>query len=340
MVVLTISTTGFIWQSALVLYQEKKLDGNLFGSARNSTLGFAKMLYINLPTRFDRDDAIFMQSTVAGLTPDRAVAVDASTLDESGKGFPPSESNELPKPGIRACTRSHANLWKQMVKENWETLLVLEADAAWDSNIREINYRVAKGLYELRKNLNESTQLPSADDPFGVRDGDWDIISFGTCHDGRHNKDDFVMINDPDMPDNFNYYGRPLAGQRVVRKAGRMVCTTGYAISQKGAAKLLLRTALTLNIPIDLMLDGLIRDGDVKVYSTYPPTIAQWVYAEGIGAEGLGSSIENPEAKKNENAKEIWKKVKSERNIWTLKKSFRGTIKNMALAAYNKLAYD
>lgn len=105
----------------------------LLESPQNATLGFQKIAYINLDTRYDLDDALVLQSSLSGLRIDRFSAVDATTLTD--KGLPPASTDWYTKKsrGVLACYRSHANLWRKMLEERWETLLIFEADVAWVS---------------------------------------------------------------------------------------------------------------------------------------------------------------------------------------------------------------
>ncbi|KAA8915482.1 hypothetical protein TRICI_002403 [Trichomonascus ciferrii] len=312
---------------------------NVFNSAGNATLGFQSIRYINLPTMFDKADALRMQSASAGLKMFPFDAIGKDMIQENGKGLPPSSAEKELKPEEKACLRSHVELWHKMVEENIQTMLILEADAAWDVNIRDIHTRIARGLHTLYSRFNpNSTVQPTPDDPYNSRT--WDLISFGSCHDDKRFSDHSVIIKDPDSPLNQSYYDTPLTDQRVVRKAGYLVCTTGYALTLQGAKRLLLRFAIDLNKPIDILIADMILSGQLDSISVYPPTIAQWTYVSGIGAENLGSSIQNVDADKSKNAEEIWKSIYDEQHIWDYKKSFQhARLRNSAFEAFRRSAY-
>lgn len=312
---------------------------SVYSSAGNATLGFQSIRYINLPMMFDKADALRMQSTAAGLKTVQFDAVGKDMIQENGKGLPPSSAEKELKPEEKACLRSHVELWHKMVEENIQTMLILEADAAWDVNIKNIHTRVAQGLNTLYNRFNpNSTIQPTRDDPYNSRT--WDLISFGSCHDDERFSDHSIIIKDPDSPLNQSYYGTPLTDQRVIRKAGYLVCTTGYALTLQGAKRLLLRSAIDLNKPIDILIADMIVSGQLDSLAVYPPTIAQWTYVSGIGAENLGSSIQNVEAEKSEHAEEIWKSIHLSQNVWDYKQSFQhASLRNSAFEAFRQSAY-
>lgn len=318
------------------------LETGVFESARNSTLGFYRVEYINLPSRYDSDDAIFLQCMTSNITVNKTDAVVADTLTD--KGLPPTDRPKELQPGEKACFRSHSNLWRRMINEGWPSLLVLEADAAWDVNIRDINYRIAEGLDQLINKFNFSEPRgtsPSEEDPFNIQS--WDVISFGSCKDGKKHHDKNVIIQDPDSPIGAEYFGRNLTDERVVRKAGNMVCTNSYAVSRQGALKLLLRSVLYTGQPVDVAMGDMIRDDDLIAYSVYPPTFAQWAYKDGLGGEGLNSNIRKGGGKKKLSEDEFidnWAKAKASKDVWALNPLFKAAqFRHGALQAAANMAY-
>lgn len=97
----------------------------------NSTLGFQKIFYLNLPYRYDLDDAVVLQASVSEIDVEKVDAIIASDLNP--KGMPPS-SNNMEGAGAKSCYRSHSNIWRTVLRENIETALIIEADAVWVSN--------------------------------------------------------------------------------------------------------------------------------------------------------------------------------------------------------------
>ena len=99
-----------------------KFDEPFPSSAGKATLGFQKVVYINLAHRHDYDDAMTLQSLVSNITVTRQPGVNAADLKDAG--LPPSSEGELSrvqatsKKNKQACYRAHANLWRQMIDEN------------------------------------------------------------------------------------------------------------------------------------------------------------------------------------------------------------------------------
>lgn len=329
-----------------------ELPADVFAAAGNETLGFHKIAYINLPLRFDYDDAMRITSTVSNVTVEKSNAVDGSAL-ASGKGLPPSSfggdpAHEALRPGELACFRSHANLWSQMIQENWESLLILEADAVWDANIRQINQRLAKGLSDLvnKYNLHNFSRDPTDDTPWGPRAEDpfdshnWDVITLGGCDNGGAKFDQtYLVYDDPDAPlSEPTWREEKLVNQRVIRQAGYMVCTTAYAVSQRGARKLLLRAALDSNLPIDTAMAQMMERGELNAFAVWPPTFYTWVYPDGTGGESAASEIQTYADHTVDH--EVWKDVYEHQSIWGLKYSYKEwPLRNNPFDVYGESLY-
>ena len=111
--------------------------------------------------------------------------------------------------------------------------------------------------------------------------------------------------------------------ERVIRKSGGVTCTTAYAISHTGAAKLLLRSALDLDNPVDLLIRRLTMSRDLVAYSLFPPVVAQWEYIGGIGMgeRGAQSDINGGKHKDTPENADMpgWQEVQEKGSIWTTK---------------------
>lgn len=316
-----------------------KLDPSVFASAGNSTLGFDHIAYINMKHSFDRNDAIRMQCEISGLEMERMVGVTPDDINPNGKGLPPSSADKELLGGEKACIRSHAELWGQMVINDWDTLLILEGDATWDVNTRKISERAANAYYELRRSFyNDTEYFPTEDDPYNSNT--WDVFTFGNCIDEPKYHDEFKIYYDPNSQLDQSWFDVPLTDQRVVRRAGSVLCTTAYAVSRVGARKLLLRANIDFNKPLDVMITDMISDGELKSFGLYPPAFAQWAYAGGIGAENKDSNIHDFDTPRDDNYKEIWDGIHKEKNIWKLAEHYKNKpFRNSALSEYKYLAY-
>lgn len=317
---------------------EVQLEKNdTYSSAGNATLGFQSIQYINLPGMFDKEDAIIMQSVASGIDMTRFNAVGVENLRSNGKGLPPRSSDNELKEGEKACYRTHMSVWRKMIKENIQTMLIVEDDAMWDVNIKKIHTRLARGIDELNSKMNTNYSATSGD-PYSSQS--WDVLSFGSCFDREKMKEQSVIIPDPDSPVGQDYFGTPLEDQRVVRRLPFFACSTAYALTLQGAKRLLLRGTIDMDLPVDIVMGETIQEGKLTALAVYPPTMPQWTYTEGIGAENLGSAIQDIEAVKSEDAEEVWDTVKKNMKVWDMKSHYRhARPRNTAFEAFRNSAY-
>lgn len=172
-----------------------------------------------------------------------------------------------------------------MLLKRSPAVLILESDAVWNTQIRRIMGNLNRPFLDLLRADNpDSNIVASRDDPWAARSGLWDVIGVGQC--GDHWRDDtaFRLYDDKFAArGSRDWFGHDLAGKRVVYRANGMVCTTGYIVSLKGAAKLLVRTAMNLNEPIDLIMNNMIKTRNLVGYNVQRQPVAQWVYSSGLG---------------------------------------------------------
>ncbi|PQK12526.1 hypothetical protein BB8028_0003g11430 [Beauveria bassiana] len=339
----------------------------LMDAARNATLGFSSIQFINLPGRFDRLDAASLQAWLAGIDITETPGVLAAEINDVG--MPPEHSARLRKEE-KGCWRAHANIWSQMLRDKSPAVLILESDASWDIEVREsmslLNQHFSRLLDKVQSRplpnhgfLNRpstSVTPPAAaaaaaatttaaapppppppappahpDDPW--QSTHWDLLSLGQCWEGPDNKNVSVRYPDPHVAPGIDYWGEELGAERVVRQSGGIVCTTAYAVSQTGAAKLLLRTALDLDNPVDLIMRLMIQAGDLVTYSVTPTVFAQWEYRDDIGMRerGANSDINSPDGDGEPNLSG-WEAVKHTGSVWRKKEGHTSiSFKDMAL---------
>jgi len=330
--------------------------------AGNSTLGFHAIYFINMKNRYDRADAMALQSYIAGIDVIDYPAVEASQIDPAG--FPPTQRPGVLKLGEKGCWRAHANvrqrtscpsphfltliktlppqIWQEMVSKKLPPVLIMESDATFDLNMRPIMSNLNKHFVEFLKRIDSKpvhdpswgspynralskTPPPNpaehrVDDPWLSEH--WDLFSIGHCFENAQDKNINLVFPDPSVPPGMKYWGRDLNRERVVRRSGGIVCTTSYAISHTGAAKLLLRSAMDLDNPIDLLIRRMTLARDLVAYSVQPPIIAQWGYRGGIGMDERGAQSDvagagGPHKDTPADAKmDGWKDVKKDNSIW------------------------
>ncbi|KAK2593181.1 hypothetical protein QQS21_009110 [Conoideocrella luteorostrata] len=315
-------------------------------AAGNSTLGFSSIQFINLKHRYDRGDAGTLQAYLSGL--DIAGAPGVESVDIHDAGMPPTHRKGALQYKEKATWRAHANvslfidakwhiradhvkIWSQVLRTKAPAVLIIEADAAWDLNIREIMSNMNQHFTLLLQRLN-STPVhsaewgsrsplekspeylrPNPDDPWHVRH--WDMLSLGQCFESGNNNNinDSIIYPDKHMTKEKDYYGRKLHHERVIRVSGGIVCTTAYAISQTGAAKLLLRSAVDLDNPVDLLMRRMIMSGDLITYSVMPTIFAQWEYVNHIGMRQYNSDIKVGQSEEDSTG---WTTVQETGSVW------------------------
>lgn len=150
----------------------------------------------------------------------------------------------------------------------------MEDDADWDIRLLSQMPELAKGVRTLSNiPLDETQHSPYGDD--------WDVIWPGHCGEVLPEHDDrrYIIENDETVapkahqPSLHGLREMP-EGTRWVHKAGAPLCSFGYAVSYRGAEKILM--ALTVkgagNLAIDNALAYLCRDGylNMQCYSVEP----------------------------------------------------------------------
>ncbi|TEA21408.1 Glycosyltransferase 25 family member [Colletotrichum sidae] len=299
-------------------------------AAANSTLGFGSIQMINLPIRQDKADAATVQGYLSGLDIHIVEGVNGSLLGDVG--LPPSSIPE-DKPGLsggeKGCWRSHANIWSSMLRSQAETVLVMEDDVTWDIHVKDVMRLAASHLPGLLNgtgllglNPTRSSQEQAQIDPW--HSGKWDLITFGHCGDGDQWKAERVKYDDPyTNGEASEYFGVSLkGGRRMLRRAGGMTCTGAYAVSKRGAAKLLLRSGFDLNLPVDVIMNDMIRNDQLRAYSVWPAPIVQWRYRGQLGMWGsMGSDIRVEQKDKDRSG---WEEAHKKHDVWFLKGDVKG----------------
>lgn len=224
-----------------------------------------------------------------------------------------------------------------MLRDKTPAVLIIESDTAWDINVREImrnlNEHFTYFLHQINSTrthnagFNARNAPKPSPEPLPLNPNDpwhsehWDLLSLGQCFENEANSDIRVVYPDEHVAPGKEYFGATLGKERVVRKSGGIVCTTAYAVSQTGAAKLLLRGAVDLDNPVDLLIRRLIKSDDLLTYSVMPTVFAQWEYKNDIGMDerGANSDINGEERDQEDINMEGWDDVKDTGSVWMTK---------------------
>ncbi|ROW07444.1 hypothetical protein VMCG_03733 [Cytospora schulzeri] len=276
----------------------------------NSTLGFSKVFAIGLPERTDKRDAMTLTSALTGFDvewvdgvrgediPDKAVpfGVDRALLMETNLG----------------SWRGHMNAIRRVVEENLDSALIMEDDMDWDVRLKPQLELVAAGARAVISNLPDTyfpTGRPSssssssssspAGEPNNPYGDDWDVLWLGHCgepfpEDLPENKDlpyddpgrtamarKYTILNDATVPPLDHVTGivdftaHP-ERTRWVHVTAAPICTFAYAVSQRGARKIL----------YDLSVDRLSGPFDNALAWLCRRAVGGWSRLAGLAAQG------------------------------------------------------
>lgn len=194
---------------------------------------------------------------------------------------------ESARNNILGTWRVHLNFAQRMVRERISTAIAFEDDADWDISFRTQLEQFAQGSRYISSKWSRSTVSKDKEygDPHSPYGDDWDLLWLGHCGvsthpaDGRH----FIISNDPTVPSpkrRVNYQSIPnMSGfsnsTRIVHRVSSGCCLYSYALSQRGAQKMLLaQSTLTKFHPVDIGIRLMCRDDDsFKCVGVFPQII-------------------------------------------------------------------
>ncbi|KAK9312008.1 hypothetical protein V1524DRAFT_370418 [Lipomyces starkeyi] len=263
-----------------------KSSSSLALKAWNESLGFGDVLYISMPHRTDRQDAMNLLASMSGIKLRLIEGIDGDSINL--KAIPDNAD-----PNLRAselgCWRAHADAWRFVIENNLETALILEDDIDWDKNIHEIFQDLSVQMQNSTLRLVSPTDHERASAPYGL---DWDVLVMGQCVDKAHPEHhDLVLVyDDPNVPSredtefvflkvmkSLGVSGDDVGKKRLLYPAFGPACTMGYAVTRKGAQRLLLNLSyLSLRAPVDLDIAWTLQDGRLRGYTVTPPLFTPW----------------------------------------------------------------
>ncbi|ORY16391.1 hypothetical protein BCR34DRAFT_597681 [Clohesyomyces aquaticus] len=281
----------------------------------NSTLDFQEILYISMPWRTDRQDALSLLAAISGIKMKLIPGINPSDMHVKGEPHMLNGQNMTGSPAL-GCWRAHANAWKYMIDNDIESALILEDDIDWDVNIKEIfglwqwqlkyNNTIRWGRENVKKGWKE-------DCPYGC---DWDELWMGQCNNkvNKNRLDLHWTYEDPNGPDldslhdwskkemtqvwNVTSDNRSGNQMRVTSATYGPLCTMGYAVSRMGAMRMLYNIGgwKGLGSPVDLEIQYKTNDGLLSGYTMTPPAFTVWRLG------GNKDSDNDPNIEKNNNA--------------------------------------
>ena len=180
-----------------------------------------------------------------------------------------------------------------MVAQNISSAIVLESDADFDMRIHDSMPGLARGVRAIADWPFDEEH--NKEDPLVQPYGDnWDVIWFGHC--GSYARGNVRQYSYPDNSTQRAKYEFKIsqsvsndqhpAGTRAVYQLEGSVCTSGYAISLRGAQKYI-KHFKNGDKPVDLAMSDFCTDEyDMTCLGVYPAIVA---------ATGSASNIENAE---------------------------------------------
>lgn len=266
----------------------------------NSTLGFQDIFIIGLKNREDKRDYNALMAHESGL---KVNFVEVYPYDNQTRV--PWHKPTITRSKLGAF-RSHSSIWRKMLVENITTALILEDDIDWDLTVREQMFNLQKPLATLLRS-EQIEEVPGShigESEFSHQD--WDILRLGWCNDKpltleNHppgvDLDNLPVVSYDDVGVPFNErcwiehrdimdaYNVPLSrpivpsgiGKRVIARSNSPVCLHAYALSNRGASRLLFNHNHA-GVPFsnDLATAQATREGFLKSYSVVPTLFSQF----------------------------------------------------------------
>uniref|UniRef100_A0A5S6QMF6 Glycosyltransferase 25 family member n=1 Tax=Trichuris muris TaxID=70415 RepID=A0A5S6QMF6_TRIMR len=236
-------------------------------------LGFDRLFLINLKRRTDRKARMEACFEALDLDVDLVEAVDGASLsDDELRSLGIQQISEYRDPyhkrpmttGEVGCFLSHYGIWKRMIDDRLQRVIVFEDDLRFRSHFRQWVLAVVDEL---------SSHVP-----------DWDFVYLGRK---QLNKDDQESLVD---------------NCTMVGQVGYSYWTLAYMLTLRGAKKLLAAEPLSRLVPVDeflpIMFDRHPMDAwksyfakrDLNAYTCVPLLVYPVLY---VGQEGYVSDTEN-----------------------------------------------
>ncbi|RYP80210.1 hypothetical protein DL769_002568 [Monosporascus sp. CRB-8-3] len=251
----------------------------------NDMLGFPKVFIVGLPERSNKRDAIALTSALTGFHVEWVDGVNGERI--SNEAAPFGVYMERLWNTNLGSWRGHMTTVRRIVEENLQSAMIMEDDMDWDTRLKSQLLMIAQGARELFPAPRLHPPLP----PYGWS---WDLLWLGHCGEVfpdlldenkgkpaddagiRYMSRKFTISDDPTVPDLDKVTG--LIDFRIelrhtwwVHVTGAPICTFAYALSNRGARKVLLDLSVDhLTGPFDNALAGLCRRA-VSNYGTLDP---------------------------------------------------------------------
>lgn len=250
----------------------------------NGTLGFGKVFVVGLPERTDKRDAIALASSLTGFDIEWIDGVRGETVPD--KAVPFGIDRKILMETNLGSWRGHMNAVRKIVVDNLDSALIMEDDMDWDVRLKPQLELTAAGARAVISSLPDKlfpTGRSRSTTPISPYGDDWDVLWLGHCgepfpEDLPENKDlpdedqglqamarHWTILNDATVPplDKItgivDFKAHP-ERTRWIHVTGAPICSFAYALSQRGARKILYDMSVDkLSGPFDNALAGLCR---------------------------------------------------------------------------------
>lgn len=250
----------------------------------NSTLGFGKVFVVGLPERSDKRDAIALASSLTGFDVEWVDGVRGETIPDKAVPFG-VDRKKLMETNLGSW-RGHMNAIRRVVEENLDSALIMEDDMDWDVRLKPQLELTAAGARAVLSSLPDTlfpTGRGRASPPLSPYGDDWDVLWLGHCGEpfpenlpelqalpandpakqavSRHWKilDDATVPPRDKVTGLVDFAAHP-ERTRWVHVTAAPICTFAYAVSLRGARKILWDLSVNgLGGPFDNALAGMCR---------------------------------------------------------------------------------
>jgi len=268
---------------------------NSLEAITNSTLGFDKIYSISLPRHWHKHDGQLLAARYTGLD---ITPIEGVMYDDIPRTEYPLYWHD-PFPGSIGCWRAHLNVLADIVDSGAGSALILEDDADWDVSLKPQLQEFARGAMVIQGADGAHKSSPYGDE--------WDLLQLGGCHFDQppHDHKYYLIENDPTVPPQsvrHSWWAGPeevpeMNNTRTIFKMGYTTCTTGYAVTQSAARRMLAAISLPPNVvesAIDRKYGRMCAhmEGELplRCIGVYPPLIGMHRFA---GSSNADSDIDN-----------------------------------------------
>lgn len=191
------------------------------------------------------------------------------------------------------------DLLKHIVQSDLDTALIFEDDVDWDVRIKSQMVLIAEAVRIL------TTGMDRDEDPLAPYGRHWDVLWIGSCAEAWEEGVQSVLFKDETVPSRAEYrgFGREAVDRlpefhRAVFWSRRPVCSFAYAVTRKGAKRMVRELGGGGNEAFDLAMMEACRVQRLACVSVLPEVMRQYFPPDVFGVKSLvdvGNGVEQTE---------------------------------------------